>query len=213
MWGMPTPPRSVKIDQDERGGWSSDRPRRSGGAPREADVGVRGRVLQPTDRLRFTPGSLVVIVGGSKAARDRFAERVVEERSALVSLDRVRALLTGKVAAEELDERAGQLLEAAVTKRLEAAQSVVLGADDASATSREPFVKAAARLRRPRHLILVEAPGDQVADEDREALNDLRRRLDAGELGAEGFHTSLRLGGATIGELKRLVFREPPEED
>jgi predicted kinase len=210
---MPTPPRSVKIDQDERGGWSSDRPRKSGSGPREVDVSVRGRVLEPTDRLRYTPGSLVVIVGGSREVRDRFAERVVEERSALVSLDRVRALLTGKVAAEELDERAVQLLEAAVTKRLESAQSVVLGAADATAASREPFVKTAAKLRRPRHLILVEAPGDEVSDDDREALNDLRRRLEAGELGAEGFHTSLRLGGATIGELKRLVFREPPEEE
>jgi predicted kinase len=210
---MPTPPRSVKIDQDERGGWSSDRPRKSGSGPREVDVSVRGRVLEPTDRLRYTPGSLVVIVGGSREVRDRFAERVVEERSALVSLDRVRALLTGKVAAEELDERAVQLLEAAVTKRLESAQSVVIGAADATAASREPFVKTAAKLRRPRHLILVEAPGDEVSDDDRDALNDLRRRLEAGELGAEGFHTSLRLGGATIGELKRLVFREPPEEE
>jgi hypothetical protein len=210
---MPTPPRSVKIDQDERGGWSSDRPRRAGGAPREADVSVRGRVLQPTDRLRYTPGSLVIVVGGSREARDKFAERVVEERSALVSLDRVKALLAGRVAEEELDDRAGQLLGAAVTKRLEAAQSVVLGADNASAAAREPFVKTAARLRRPRHLILVEAPGTEVREEDREDLNDLRRRLDAGELGLEGFHTSLRLGGATIGELKRLVFREPPEEE
>ena len=210
---MPTPPRSVKIDQDERGGWSSDRPRRSGAPPREADVGVRGRVLRPTDRLRFTPGSLVVIVGGATPARDRFAERVVEERSAVVSLDRVRALIKGRVGDDELDARAAELLEAAVTKRLEAAQSVVLLAHDASPSWREPYLRAAAGLRRPRHLILVEAPGDQVRDEDRDDLNDLRRRLEAGELGAEGFHTSLRLGGATIGELKRLVFREPPEED
>ena len=35
-------PRSVKIDQDERGGWSSDRPRRGGSGPeRPADIGVR----------------------------------------------------------------------------------------------------------------------------------------------------------------------------
>ena len=210
---MDTPPRSVKIDKDERGGWSSDRPRRGGSGPRELDVGVRGRVLKPTDRLRFTPGSLVVLVGGSAATRDRFAERVIEERSAYLSLDRVRALLAGKVAPEEVDARAGQLLEAAVNKRLEGAQSVVLGVDGASPETREPFVRAAAKLRRPRHLILVEAPGTEVSDADREHLNDLRRRLDANQLGAEGFHTSLRLGGAAIGELKRLVFREPPEED
>jgi hypothetical protein len=44
-------------------------------------------------------------------------------------------------------------------------------------------------------------------------LNDVRRALDAGELGEEGFQTAMRLGGASIGELKRIVFRPPPRED
>jgi hypothetical protein len=61
--------------------------------------------------------------------------------------------------------------------------------------------------------VFVEAPGDQVAEEDRGDLNALRRALDAGQLGAEGFHTAIRLGGNAIGELKRIVFREPPPED
>ena len=46
-------PRSVKISDNERTGWSSDRPRRPGEAerpPRKLDVSVRGRVLSPTDR-------------------------------------------------------------------------------------------------------------------------------------------------------------------
>src|SRR4051812_25522761 len=101
--GMPTP-RSVKIGDDERGGWSSDRPRRegsSGGAGRPADVSVRTRVLEPTDRLRYMPGSTVVIVSGSATARDRFADRVVEERGAVISADRVRKLLTGRVPEDE----------------------------------------------------------------------------------------------------------------
>ena len=42
---MPNPPnpnaRSVKIPSDERGGWSSDRPRKAGGPPRPPDVSVR----------------------------------------------------------------------------------------------------------------------------------------------------------------------------
>lgn len=209
---MPTP-RSVKIDQDERGGWSSDRPRKAAGPPRPADISVRCRVLEPTDRLRYTPTSLVVIVGGSRGVRDTFAERVLEDRGALLSLDRVRALLQGKVAAEDLDERAEQLLAAAVAKRLQNGQPVVLAADGPDVAAREPFVRIAAQLRRPRHLVLVEAPGGDVAEEDRPALNDLRRSLEAGQLGAEGFHTALRLGGSTIAELKRLVFREPPPED
>ena len=211
---MPAP-RSVKIDQDERGGWSSDRPRRDGAErpPREADVSVRGRVLKPTDRLRYTPGSLVIIVGGSREVRDRFAERVLEEKASLLARSRVRAVLAGRVGEDELEERAGQLLDAAVAKRLDAGQSVVVAMEGPSAAERAPFVRAAAALRRPRHLILVEAPGDQVAEEDRGELNALRRALDGGELGAEGFHTSLRLGGPAIAELKRLVFREPPEDE
>ena len=206
-------PRSVKIDQDERGGWSSDRPRPGGRPERPADIGVRCRVLAPTDRLRYTPGSLVVLVGGSHTVRDRFAERVLEDRGALLSHDRVRSVLTGRVPDAELDAKAAELLAAAAGKRLEAGQSTIVAAVDATPEWREPFARTAARFRRPRHLILVEAPGDEVADEDRSALNDLRKTLESGGLGAEGFHTALRLGGPTIAELKRLVFREPPADE
>jgi hypothetical protein len=52
-----------------------------------------------------------------------------------------------------------------------------------------------------------------VQEEDRPALNELRRRLDAGELGQEGFQTALRLGGGSVRELKRLVFRPAPRDD
>jgi predicted kinase len=209
---MPAP-RSVKIDDDERGAWSSDRPRRRRGGQQVPDVAVRGRILEPTDRLRYTPGSLVVIACGSRAARDRFVERVVEDRGAVLSADRVRALLAGRVAEAELEERAAQLLDAAIAKRLEAGQSVVLAAQGADPDERARAVRLAHRFRRPRHLILVEVPADQLDDADRTPLNELRRRLVAGQLGAEGFHTSLRLGGAAIGELKRLVFRPPPEDE
>jgi energy-coupling factor transporter ATP-binding protein EcfA2 len=78
---------------------------------------------------------------------------------------------------------------------------------------RERFVRLAHRFKRPRHLILIETARDQVQDQDRSALNELRRRLDAGELGAEGFQTALRLGGGSVSELKRLVFRPAPRDD
>lgn len=219
---MPAP-RSVKIGDDERGGWSSDRPRRSGpggpgrpggeGPPRVVDVSVRGRVLAPTDRLSYVPSSLVVIVSGSREERDRFVQRVVEDKSAIVSLDKVRKVLKGRVADEELDEKASQLLDAAVGKRLQAGQPVILLAETASPSERERFVRPAHAARRARHLILLEVPGDRISDDDRPALNELRRQLEAGGVGSEGFHTALRLGGPTIAELKRLVFREPPPED
>jgi predicted kinase len=213
---MPTPPRSVKIGADERGGWSSDRPRRegaSGGGPRPVDVGVRGRVLSPTDRLRYMPGSMVAIVSGSRSARDTFADRVVEDKAAIISRDKVRALLAGRVAEEEMDERVDQLLDAAIAKRLGAKQSVVLLADGADAAERDRVIRIAHANRAPRHLVLIEAPRDEIDEDALEPLNALRRALDAGELGQEGWHTALRLGGGTIAELKRLVFRPPPEDE
>ena len=206
-------PRSVKIGEDERGGWSSDRPRREGGPPRQADVSVRGRVLRPSDRLRYSPGSLVVVVCASAEERDRFVTRVVEDRGTVLSLDKVRGLLAGRVAPEEAEARGAELLDAAVRKRLEAGESVVLGADGVSAEERERYVRIAAGFRRPRHLILLETANDQVADEDRAALNELRRALDAGETGAEGFQTALRLGGGSAADVKRILFRAAPKDD
>jgi hypothetical protein len=210
---MPQPPssRSVKIDKDERGGWSSDRPRRDGAPPRPVDVAVRGRAIGVSSVVRYNPGSLLVIVSGSLQARDELTTRVVEDRSALLSLDKVRKLLAGK--GIEDDERATQLLDAAVAKRLENGDAVVLATETVSPEERERYVRMANPHRRPCHLILVEAPRDQVADEDHAGLNDLRKALDSGTLGSEGFNTFLRLGGAALDEVKRIVFRPPPSDD
>ena len=208
----PSEPRSVRISDDERGGWSSDRPRKSGAPPREADVSVRGRVLRPTDVLRYSPGSLLIIASPSLAIRERFADRLIEQKGALFSLQKVRDLIAGRVPEEQMDQKAVELLDAAVAKRLEAGETVVVTAG-VSPEERERHVRVAARFRRPRHLILLEAPKDEVAEEDRAPLNDLRRRLDAGELGGDGFHSSLRLGGEAPSELKRLVFRPEPRDE
>jgi hypothetical protein len=89
----------------------------------------------------------------------------------------------------------------------------VIASETLAAAEREPFVRMAATLKRPRHLILIETARDQVSEEDLATLNDLRRALDAGELGAEGFQTSLRLGGGSAEEVKRIFFRPPPRED
>src|SRR5438552_11906783 len=78
--------RSVKIGADERTGWSSDRPRGDATRPRQADVSVRGRVLTPADRLRYSPGSLLIVVCGSKPDRDAFLTRVIESQGAVLSL-------------------------------------------------------------------------------------------------------------------------------
>jgi hypothetical protein len=207
------PSRSVKISADERTGWSSDRPRREGVPPRPADLTVHCRVLSPADRLRYSPGSLLVVSSASRAERDAFLARLIEDRSSLLSLDKVRALLTGRVPDEELEERAEELLITAVTKRLENRETVVLASDTLGPDEREIYVRIAASLRRPRHLILLETSRDQVGEDDRAPLNELRRLVDSGELGNEGFQTALRLGGGSAVEVKRIVFRPPPREE
>ena len=205
--------RSVKIPDDERGGWSSDRPRRGNRPERPADLSTRCRVLQPADRLRYSPGSLVVVVSGSEEEADRLAQRVFEERGAVLSTVKVRGLLAGKVPDDEIAAKADALLVAAAVKRLQAGDSTVVAGRLLDAASREPFVRPAAELRRPRHVIFLEASREQTDEADRPALNELRTLLDAGELGGEGFQTALRLGGGAAGELKRIVFRPPPRDD
>lgn len=205
--------RSVKISADERGGWSSDRPRRDGAPARPESVATHCSVLRPVDRLRYSPGSLVVVVCASSAERDAFIARLIEDRASVLSLQRVRALLQGRVASEELDDRARELLLAAAAKRMDAKQTVVLAAEGLDAAEREALVRIAAAHRRPRHLILLETAREQVAEEDVRALNALRRALDAGELGSEGFQTALRLGGTSASEVKKILFRPPPREE
>ncbi len=212
---MPEPkePRSVSIGSDERTGWSSERPRRDGAPPRPADVSVRTRVLRPSDRLRYSPGSLLLVVGAAASQPDQFAERVVEERGAVLSLARVHALLAGRVPAEQLEARARELLDVAILKRLQAGQSVVVALVGFDAAERERLVRLAHGERRSRHLILIETSRDQVLEGERPGLDELRRALDAGELGREGFQTALRLGGHSLTELKRIAFQRPPPED
>lgn len=205
--------RSVKISADERTGWSSERPRRDGAPVRPVDVSVRCRVLAPSDRLRYSPGSLVVIVGAEASEPERFAERVVQERGATLARTRVRALLAGRVPEGEIEARTGELLATAVLKRLQSEQSVVVPLEGFDPLERERYVRLAHGLRRPRHLILLDASREQVPDDERPALDELRRSLDAGELGLDGFQTALRLGGNALGELKRIVFQHPPRDD
>jgi predicted kinase len=206
------PARSVKIGADERTGWSSERPRRDGGPPRPVDVSVRNRVLAPTDRMRYSPGSLVVVVGAPASEAAAFADRVIQERGAVLSLARVRTLLAGRVPEGEIEDRATELLTAAVRKRLQANQSVVVPVETLDPAERETFVRLAHGLQRPRHLILVEAPRERV-EEDERTLDELRRALNAAELGHEGFQTALRLSGPALSELKRVVFARRPPED
>jgi hypothetical protein len=211
---MPDSPttRSVKIGADERGGWSSERPRDEA-QPRPVDISGRCRVLAPSDRLRYSPGSLVIVVGTASSDPDAFVDRVVEERGAAISLARVRKLLHGRVGETEIEERSRQLRDTAVQKRLEQGETVVVPLVGYDRAERERYTRLAHKHKRPRHVILLDAGRAEVSDDERPLLDDLRRALDAGELGAEGFQTALRLGGNARSELKRIVFQPPPQRD
>jgi hypothetical protein len=213
---MTSGPRSVKIGDDERGGWSSERPRRPGEPerpPRKADVSVRGRVLSPSDSLRYSPGSLLLVACADAGTRDAFCGRVIADAGALLSLGKVRALLEGRVGPGEIDDKAQALLDATARKRLADGHTVVIALEGLDPAEREHYVRMAHANNRPRHLILVEAGKDKVAEEDRATLGELRTTLDAGGLGHEGFVTSLRLGGQTVSGLKRIVFAPAPRDD
>jgi hypothetical protein len=145
--------------------------------------------------------------------RERFLARLIEDRASLLTPGKVRALLSGRVPEEELEARTRELLLAAAAKRMGNRETVVLALDRLDPAEREPFVRAAAELKRPRHLILLEVPRDLVPDEEMRSLNELRRALDAGELGEEGIQTALRLGGGTADEVKRIIFRSPQREE
>lgn len=206
-------PRSVKIGADERTGWSSERPRRDGAPPRPPDISTRCKVLRPSEVIRYSPGSLLLIVSAAESDREGLAERAVEQKGAVLTTGKVRELLAGRVPEEEMDARAAELLGAAVAKRLDGNDSTVVVTKGLDPAERERFARLAHKARRPRHLILVETGRDQVDEADLGPLNELRRRLDAGELGAEGFDTAMRLGGDSIAELKRIVFRPAPRDD
>src|SRR3954462_13313055 len=90
-------PRSVKIGDDERLGWASERPRREGGPQRPTDISTRNRVLKPSEELMYSPGSLVVVASSAPAEAESFVNRLVQQKSALFSLGKVRGLLQGRV--------------------------------------------------------------------------------------------------------------------
>ena len=154
-----------------------------------------------------------MIVGPAASRPAVVAERVVEERNAVLSAAKVRSLLAGRVPEDQLADKARELLDAAVLRRIQANQSVAVAIEDLDPAERERYARMAHGLRRPRHLILLEPPRDDVTDTERGPLDDLRRALDGGEIGLQGFQTALRLGGTALTELKRIVFQPPPRQD
>jgi hypothetical protein len=212
--GVETGPRSVKIDQNERGAWTSDRPRREGEPerpPRKQDISVRCRVLTPSDRTRYSPGSLLLVVGHDAGAVESLVERRVEEQGTVLSIPRLAALVRGKVPADEEESKAAELREAVAAKKLAKGETVVVTLPSLDEADREHWARAAAAHRRPRHLLFVDTKSEdpEVAAQ----ANVLRKKLTDGALGAEGFFTAMRVSGAAVDERSRIVFAPPPKDD
>ncbi len=160
--------------------------------------------------MRYTPGSLLLIVSASVIERDRFTDRLIEDKSALLSLDKVRALLAGRVDEDQIEDMAGELLHAAIKRRLTAGDTVVVALETLTPEEREPILRTATENKRPRHVIFLDT---KVPDENRPAHDALRKGLEAGDLGAEGVQTAMRLGGSAITDLRIIVFRRAPKQD
>ena len=101
----------------------------------------------------------------------------------------MRALLAGKVAEDELDAKAQTLLDAAVRQALRGGRvGRGPGARALDARERERYVRLAAAHRRARHIVLVEAGKDSVAEEDRAPLTELRNRAGRRRARPGGLH-------------------------
>lgn len=211
---METGPRSVKIDPNERGGWTSDRPRRDGEEEkprRPVDISVRCRVLTPSDRTRYSPGSLLLVVGPDAGAVEDIVTRRIEEQATVLSLDRLRTMVAGKVPADEVESKILELRDAVAAKKLAKGETVVITSAGLDPADRDRWARQAAALRRPRHLLFVDVKSDDP--EVTSAANALRKAITDGELGKEGFFTAMRVSGAALSERSRIVFAPPPRDD
>ena len=138
--------------------------------------------------MRYSPGSLVEIVCADRVLRDRFVARVIDEQSAVLSLDKVRALLAGKLPADQVEEKAQALLDAAASKRFASGQTVVIPLEGLDPEERERYVRLAAAHRRARHLVLVEAAKDAVRRGDARDADRAADRAGRGRTGPGGLH-------------------------
>ena len=167
---------------------------------------MRCRVLAPSDNIRYSPGSLLLIVGPDDDARDAVTERLVSETAPVLTLSRLRGLLAGKLPDDQVEGKAAELREATARRKFAAGETVVISTAGLDPEEREHWVRMAAAHRRPRHLLLVEAGGADLDDGQRTELNALRKGIEGAALGEEGFSTVMRLSGKAVAERRRIAF-------
>ena len=155
-----------------------------------------------------------MVVSASKVDSDAFIERVIEAKNAILSLDKVRALLAGRVKPDEMEARAQELLDTAVAKRLGADESVVLGAD--SPGRRRARALCAARRARarpaPPHPPLRSRATRSPRRTSRRSTRCARRSMPATSAPRASTRRCASAAGPAA-EVKRIVFRPEPRDD
>jgi hypothetical protein len=201
-------PRRVKIGKEERTGWSSERPPRDGDEKRPA-LRVNARVLTPAVALTYSPRSLIVVCAADESARAHLLKRAFPAE-ALLSKPRVADMLVGRAPAEQIPLLAERLFADTVKKRLLAGRPVVVEAQTLDESERELLLALAESAKRSAHLIVLnigrQALGDDEAFYKLQALVQAAR---SGEVGFEGFRTSLVLGRSDIEALRSVEFVLP----
>ena len=99
--------------------------------------------------------------------------------------------------------------------RLRAGQAVVIVGRSLEASEREELVRLAQTAGRPAHLIFLEATAEQLreagaseeaVERDMPAATELRRAVEQGKLGDEGFATVLTLTPRAADAVRQIGF-------
>jgi hypothetical protein len=199
--------RSVKIGADERTGWSSDRPQRTGGKGRPPRPFGRAMVLAASDALSFPAGSLVLFTGADAVTVHRLVGRLLP-RPTVVSYDQLARAVAAKVPAEKVAEITLQMMAKNVGARLAEGQAVVIETAELSSDLRRGLA-AIAGPRVGAHLVVLDSGRKAVGDDERfEELRAVVTQARSGEIGAEGFSTVVVLGRSDLDKVTEVEFTQ-----
>jgi predicted kinase len=214
--------RSVKIGDQERSAYSSDRTRR--GEPigdRDEERGqsvrrARGRRLNPSNRISYSPSSVIVLAGAAGVGKTTFADRLFDKGSvAVLSIAKIQRMIAGAPEGPEARAQAVSLIGQVAAQRLRAGQSVVIDGRALDPEERRELVLVAQRARRPAHLIFLEGSREQLEqggaseqdiEHDLPLTGELRRAVEQDRLGEEGFSTVLTLTRRAAEQVRQIGF-------
>lgn len=201
--------RSVKIGADERTGWSSERPqRKSSGPGRPPKPAGRALNVKASDTLSFPNASLVVFTGADPITVHRLVARMLP-KPALVSYDALARAVAEKVPAEQVQEVTLRLIGKRVAERRAEGQATVVEIGDLSAEPRTALAAFADR-RAGAHLVVLDSGRQAVGDDERfEALRTVVTGARSGEIGSEGFSTTMVLGRVDLDKVTGIEFVAP----